>query len=118
MPTQKKILNLNEVIKDSLPFLESRCKKEGIDLKIILYPKLPKIFADRSQMTQIILNLTQNSIQAMLKGGKLTISTTSTGKDILLIVEDTGAGIKEDFKNKFFFPFLQQKRRVKAQVLD
>ena len=67
------------------------------------------IHADQAQMTQTLLNLTQNSIHAMSKGGKLTISTLCTGPDILLIVEDTGIGMKEDIQRQIFLPFFTTK---------
>jgi signal transduction histidine kinase len=109
VPTQNKLINFNDVIKDLLPFLESRCRKEGIELQIRLSENLPAIFADHAQMTQTLLNLAQNAIQALSKGGKLLICTLCTGNDILLIVEDTGIGMNEEIQKQIFLPFFTTK---------
>jgi len=108
-PYERKTLNLNRIIKGSLAFFESRCTKEGIELKISLFPKLPKISADQSQIIQVLLNLVYNAMHAMPDGGKLTISTFSSEPDVILAVEDTGIGIGEDTQKKLFLPFFTTK---------
>jgi signal transduction histidine kinase len=53
MPTKKQTTNINKIIDSGLYFLESRCKKEGINLIRDLKP-LPDIDADESQMHQVM----------------------------------------------------------------
>jgi signal transduction histidine kinase len=109
MPPQKTRVNLNQIVKDSLYFLESRCSKEGIKVDCQLSSPLPDITADQSQMTQVLVNIVVNAIQAMPKGGKLTIQTQAFENLVSLIVNDTGLGMEKNIINKIFQPFFTTK---------
>jgi two-component system NtrC family sensor kinase len=109
MPPQKTQVNLNQIVKDGLYFLESRCAKEGIKVVCQLSFPLPDVTADQSQMTQVLVNTVVNAIQAMPNGGKLTIRTLASDKFVLLIVEDTGVGMEKNIIRKIFQPFFTTK---------
>ncbi len=109
MPPQKIRVNLNQIVKDGLYFLESRCAKEGIKVVRQLSPTLPDVTADQSQITQILVNTVVNAIQAMPNGGKLTIRTFTSDKYVLLVVEDTGVGMEKNIKSQIFQPFFTTK---------
>lgn len=109
MPAQKIRVNLNQVVKDGLFFLESRCAKEGIEVYRELFPSLPDVKADPSQMTQVLVNTVVNAIQAMPNGGKLTIRTLASNKLVLLVVEDTGVGMEKNVMRQIFQPFFTTK---------
>lgn len=109
MPQQKTQVNLNQVVKEGLSFFESRCAKEGIELVYSFAPDLPEITADPSQLTQVLVNLVVNAIQAMPKGGRLTVQTLAGRDHVLLIVEDTGVGMSEEVTKQIFLPFYTTK---------
>lgn len=109
MPPQKTRVNLNQIVKDGLYFLESRCAKEGIKVVCQLSTSLPDVTADQSQMTQVLVNTVVNAIQAMPNGGKLTIRTLASDKFASLVVEDTGVGMEKNIKSQIFQPFFTTK---------
>jgi two-component system NtrC family sensor kinase len=109
MPPKKIRVNLNQVIEEGLYYLESRCAKEGIKVARSLSPNLPEIIADSAQMTQVLVNIVVNAIQAMPDGGKLTIRTNSSERFISLTVEDTGIGMSEKVMSQIFLPFFTTK---------
>ena len=109
MPPQKTQVNLNQIVKESLYFLESRCAKEGIKVIRSLSSELPEVTADPAQMTQVFVNIAVNAIQAMPNGGRLTIKTSSSEKFASLIVEDTGVGMEEKIIKQIFLPFFTTK---------
>ncbi len=109
MPPQKTRVNLNQVIEEGLYFLESRCAKEGIKVVRSLSPNLPEVIADQAQMTQVLVNIVVNAIQAMPDGGKLTIRTNASDRFISLTVEDTGVGMSEKVLKQIFLPFFTTK---------
>ncbi len=108
-PPDKRLVNLNEVVKNGLHFFEARCAKQGIEIVRILAPGLPEITADASQLNQVLVNLVVNSLQAMPTGGKLTVRTGAHGPEILLVVEDTGMGMSEEIVKHIFLPFFTTK---------
>jgi len=108
-PPKKVRVNLNRIVEEGLFFLESRCTKEGIELVRALEENLPEVTADPSQLTQVLVNIVVNSIQAMPDGGVLTIQTGTSAESVSLIVKDTGCGMSENVKKKIFLPFYTTK---------
>lgn len=109
MPPQNAQVNLNRLVEEGLYFLEARCSKQGIEICCELFPPLPEIAADPAQLHQVLVNLVVNSIQAMPNGGKITIRTDASPKTVLLVVTDTGSGIRADILKKIFIPFFTTK---------
>lgn len=108
-PPVKVRVNLNRIVEEGLYFLESRCARAGITLCPVLAPDLPEIPADASQLHQVVVNLVVNSIQAMPDGGTLTIETQAGTGWVSLSVQDTGAGMTDEVKEKVFTPFFTTK---------
>lgn len=109
MATKKVKANLNLIVKEGIYFLESRCKKEGIEVDYSFAPDLPEIIVDQAQLTQVLVNLAVNAIQAMPGGGKLKICTHAAGEHVSLVIEDTGVGIDNETLKQIFLPFFTTK---------
>jgi signal transduction histidine kinase len=109
MPLRKTRLDLNRVVKESLYLFEARCARQGIDLEFSLAPHLPEVYADATQLTQVLTNLVVNAIQAMPKGGKLSVATRGDPEAVALRVEDTGEGMRPEVKKQIFLPFFTTK---------
>ena len=62
-------------------------------------------------MNRILYNLVTNAVQAMPKGGKLSIKAHKEAEDILITVKDTGVGIPEKVKGKLFTPMFTTKSK-------
>ena len=71
MHRRKIPVNLNRIIEEGIYFFESRCAKEGVELVRSFDPGLPDVYADPSQMNQVLVNLVVNALQAMTEGGKV-----------------------------------------------
>ncbi len=108
LPTKTKC-NLNQIIEEGLYFLEFRCSKEEIELIRSLSSDIPEINADHGQLTQVLVNLVVNAIQAMPNGGRLIIKTVVRNDHVVLIVEDTGIGMTEEIIKQLFTPFFTTK---------
>jgi signal transduction histidine kinase len=109
VPARKVLVNLNQVVEDSLYFLEARCAKAGTRVVRELAPELPEIHGDPAQLKQVLVNLVVNAVQAMPDGGTLTVKTRANGYATSLIVEDTGTGMNEEVLGKIFLPFFTTK---------
>jgi len=70
-----------------------------------------KIVADADLLTRILGNLVSNAVQAMPKGGKLSIHAYRDGGDYVIAIKDTGVGIPEEVKGKLFTPLFSTKAK-------
>jgi PAS domain S-box-containing protein len=102
--------DINEVIEKSLAILQAKIKKGNLSLVFEKGTGLPRLRIDIHQIQQVLINLLLNAIQAMEKGGTLTIRTfpySRTGVGVE--VRDTGVGIPAAHLKKIFDPFFTTK---------
>jgi PAS domain S-box len=80
--------------------------------KTVVCPQSPlKVKSDPSFLKRIMINLVTNAIQAMPKGGKLTVSMLTETNHVFVSVEDTGVGISEESRKKLFTPLFTTKAK-------
>jgi len=100
--------SLNEVIEELGLLVRHKLRNQGISFVPKLDPALPDILADAPQLEQAFLNLILNAVEAMPKGGKLTVSSrVETGADgetdrVIVEFKDTGAGMTEEQRRRAF----------------
>lgn len=106
-PTRPQLqrVQLRELIEESLRFLQPELDQAGVRVRLDLRADLPAMPLDGSQMKQAVYNLVRNAVQAMPKGGTLTISGTFTDFEVRLSFEDTGKGISAEQMGRLFQPF-------------
>ncbi|MGI9524350.1 MAG: ATP-binding protein, partial [Hyphomicrobiaceae bacterium] len=120
---EPEVLQLNELVTD-LSVILNRVLGDTIELKIASGRGLWSVRADRSQLSQVIINLAVNARDAMANGGRLTIRSRnvserdcrrlnheglSVGQYVVVEVEDTGIGMEPDVVEKIFEPFFTTK---------
>jgi two-component system, NtrC family, sensor kinase len=71
--------------------------------------QMPRILASRDQLTQAVLNLVLNAIDATEKGGHVTVRGRQSGGGIVLEVQDDGCGIASAEAGKLFQPYFTTK---------
>lgn len=89
----------------------------AIDVRFEGAAGLPRILADRSQISQIVVNLATNARDAMPRGGTVWVRTRQEGRRVVLEVEDEGAGIPADVLPHIFEPFYTTKSRGRGTGL-
>jgi len=102
-------VDINQVVREGLFFLEARCLKAGIEVEYALDAALPLVFADAAQINQVLVNLVVNALQAMPDGGTLRVGAQVCDKQVCLSVEDTGEGMCEEVRQQVFVPFFTTK---------
>jgi signal transduction histidine kinase len=100
------LVSINELIRHSM---ESLIVPAIVSIKIVDNMTNHEAMLDAEQMTQVITNLIKNAIDAMPVGGTVTIRLEDTLSDVIIIVSDTGTGIKESDRAKIFEPFFTTK---------
>jgi len=101
-------LALAPLVEHALNLCASDIANKDIAVCVTSNPALPLIAADADKLTQALLNLFLNAIQAMDKGGRLDISSCrdqGTG-NVLLRIADTGKGIATESLSTIFDPYV------------
>jgi len=103
--------DINGILEDCLAMLEHQAQLENVLVIKELERNLPPVLIDPDQMRQVFINLILNAIQAMQKGGELTISSSymPQTKEVTLAFKDTGCGISKENLKKLFLPFFTTK---------
>jgi two-component system cell cycle sensor histidine kinase/response regulator CckA len=117
------VVDLNEVVNNVMKMLR-RILGEDIALDWSFAPNLPPVKADLGMIEQVLLNLAVNSRDAMPRGGRLRIATSSLmidagyvhlnpeaapGRAVCLTFADTGCGIAPEHLPRIFEPFFTTK---------
>jgi two-component system, sporulation sensor kinase E len=110
-PPQFRPASLNYVVEKTLGILRPELENRGLAVKEKLARDLPDAPLDAGQIQQVLVNLIKNAMQAMTKGGTLTLQTGQGAEGVWLSVTDTGGGIPEEQINRIFEPFYTTKKK-------
>lgn len=107
-----KIGDIGEVIKNTCNLFKAKCLKQHVRLTRRLPRSLPQILLDKGRVIEAFSNIILNALEAMLDGGKLTITAYCDFKNNEVVVSflDTGKGICQENMNKIFTPFFTTKK--------
>ncbi len=103
---KKEQIDVEQIIKNALAMVTISDKVE-VNLKTS--GNLPLLIADSTMIKRILVNLTQNAVQAMPNGGNLTITATNSAGQTEISIQDTGEGIPKEVQAKLFMPLMTTK---------
>jgi two-component system, NtrC family, sensor kinase len=102
--------DLNNLILKVVELEIKNCEATSVQIHLKLYPQLPKIQADPAQLTQVVVNLIENALDAMPEGGLLHIRTSKGPEGMVTVeFEDTGMGIPAEHLSRLYTPFFTTK---------
>jgi two-component system sensor histidine kinase HydH len=108
---QFSLSSLNAVIEEVLMVYEDEFRQHGIHIKRELAEGIPELEMDPQQMKQAIINLITNALEAMEKGGVLTVRTypLAASRETAIEIGDTGPGISTEAMPNLFNPYYTTK---------
>lgn len=110
-PPRLRPASLNDVVRETLELLGPELDNRGLTVRRELARRLAEVPLDAAQLKQVLVNLVKNALQAMTKGGTLTLSTGANSDGVWVSVADTGGGIPSDQLGRIFEPFYTTKKR-------
>ena len=111
---QRKRLRLSGVAEQALSLMQHELQVNEVRIRTDFAPDLPEVFADATQLQQVILNLVKNAVDAMQSvpadARFLQVATQPNGPfAVRLTVQDTGVGISKENEARIFDPFYSTK---------
>ena len=110
------LIDLIEIVDEAMKFTMPRWKTEaqskGVEYEIIKHNFTTSKYRTRcnpSELREVVINIINNSIDAMPNGGKIELSVRTDGDNVIISISDNGIGISDDVKDKVFDPFFTTK---------
>ncbi len=88
-----------------LTVLAPLAHKKGVELACSLQPDLPELYADPVRLKQVLYNLLSNGIKFTPRGGQVRLLARAVERQLELMVEDTGIGIRAEDLSRLFREF-------------
>jgi signal transduction histidine kinase len=107
------LVDLRRVVEEAVLLSSPALQLRKINVKLGLAKDCPKIYGDGGYLQQVFLNLINNSMDAMPRGGELRIEARPANGDargVAVRVADTGAGMSPDTMAHVFDPMFTTKR--------
>jgi two-component system C4-dicarboxylate transport sensor histidine kinase DctB len=104
-------VSLSEAVRVTVEIAAAAVKKAGVRLTVSEIPADVKVWADRLQLEQVLLNLVTNGVQAAADSEhrEVSIQVAAEGDRVKLLVADSGPGIASAHMNETFDPFFTTK---------
>lgn len=121
---QPKVVKLNQTVQDVLELQQGQ--HAAVEMTCQLAPDLANVWADPSQMVQVVMNLCINAREAISHQGRIRVTTENVdlpegelrdrisippGQYTLITVEDSGAGMTPEVRDRVFEPFFSTKKQ-------
>jgi signal transduction histidine kinase len=101
--------SVNGLVEEVAEFFRPLAIRQGLALRVETDPAMPMMEVDRGLLRQAVVNLMKNSMEALSRGGELTLASHRDGDHVEISVSDTGAGIADEVARRLFEPFFTTK---------
>lgn len=100
-------LRVEEVISDSVQTVRALTEQKNHSVRIRVEEGIRNVYADKSRLRQVLLNLLSNATKFTPSGGKLEITAETKDEMCLFGVRDNGIGIRPEDRERIFEVFTQ-----------
>jgi signal transduction histidine kinase len=104
-------LNLAMFLQELMPLFQGEANGTEVEISLKIESEVSPIIADPGQLTQVMLNLVRNAIQAVVYTGSVTIVLRESNGFVYIEVSDDGPGLSAEVLNNLFQPFFSTKER-------
>lgn len=110
-PTQD-MVDINRILAETITFLENEAHYRDIKIETTYADRLPQVTTDSAQLQQVFLNIIDNAIDAVGRGGAISVKTSfnfEANRNIVVEIADNGPGIPKEILARIFDPFFTTK---------
>ena len=97
--------DINEIVTEVLSIVRREAFRKNVAISVDLVERPLKINAQKDLIRMAVFNILRNALESTSEGGRISVSTSSDVKKVMLTVSDTGHGIPKEILGKIFDPF-------------
>jgi signal transduction histidine kinase len=101
--------SINHLLEELAAFVRPVASRQGLTINVASDPAAPIMEVDRPLLRQAVLNLVKNGMEALSRGGAITLGSRWDGGALEIFVSDTGNGISPEVAGRLFEPFFTTK---------
>jgi len=112
-------IHLRQEIEKCLSVVDAKARSQDVKLELVCEDRLPNLVFDPAELRQVLLNVIMNGLQAMPRGGTLSVEVRcldeaahaagAQGDRALIEITDQGPGIPRELRERVFEPFFTTK---------
>ena len=102
---------LETPLSEALALFQDTFSENHIKVKRVEETPLPELNFDAKQILQVLINLFKNALEAMPRGGEITVTTRARGGSVEVVVADTGEGMPPEVAANIFQPYFTTKAK-------
>jgi PAS domain S-box-containing protein len=107
---RRRTFDLNRMLEDVHALAKEASGGKNIRLSLTTQGRPSFTRGDREKLKQVLMNVVQNSVEAVDEGGDIAIRSSVRGDWILVTISDDGPGIPQELVSKVFNPFFTTKK--------
>ena len=96
-------------MQEIVELMGKQAQLKSVELRLTLEPNLPNLVLDSTELQQVMVNLINNSLYAITRGGEIAVVARREAGRVRISVKDNGCGIAKENMNRIFQPFFTTK---------
>lgn len=106
------MLTVQQILNETLPLVETFMRKNKVGISVDIEEGIDPLYVDRYRIQTALMNIVQNALDAMPRGGEIKISVKAVAPQNLLeiTISDTGTGMTPDLIEKVCEPFFSTRQ--------
>ena len=104
-------------LEEIVGLMHKQAQVRNVDLELRAEPDLPRVLLDHTELEQVLVNIINNALYAIKRGGRIAIVASRHGSEVRLTVTDDGEGIAPAVLDRIFLPFYTTKPAGKGTGL-
>lgn len=106
-------VDVRQLLEKEIELIRAESEDNAIAIELRVQEGLRHVHGDKDRLTQVLMNILLNSIQAMPDGGSLSLEAESVeqGEWVQIIIRDTGQGMDEAILAQVFYPYFTTKKK-------
>jgi len=109
---RRQLWKIEEILRETIAFMKHEIENRDVIVDVQVSEPIPAVSVDRNQIKQAFFNIIKNALQAMTKGGILTITLFSNDRHLGISFKDNGAGMAAEQVGRLFKPYFSARNAM------